>query len=217
MGRKADPKVPQLILRQAEHLIHLRGFHHTTLDDIAKNCGMTKANLFHHYRSKEELGLAVLDAKIAEYRSRRVSPLCSHKDPIEGVFRMFTDCTDFYNSNGCRAGCFIGNIALEMSDINEHFRKRVSEFFDEWVGGMAECLSRAQNAGTFKKSLNPKAAAETILSLYEGAVMLARTRRDASIFLRVGKMAKSLLEQHKNTEVNTHGTENTLRVLTAQK
>lgn len=218
MGRKPDLEVRELILRQAEHLIHLRGFHQTTLDEIAKNCKMTKANLFHHFDSKEELGLAVLDAKMTDYRQRRVDPLCGNADPVAAVFKLFEDCACFYNGNGCKAGCFIGNIALEMSDISETFRKKVSRFFDEWVAGMAECLERFQDSGVFKETLDPKAAAETILSLYEGAIMLARTRRDASVFLRVGGMAKSLLEQHlsSNRRNKHHGTQNALRVLNAQ-
>jgi len=206
-----------MILREAEHLIHLHGFHNTSLEEIAKNCKMTKANLFHHYKSKEELGLAVLDAKIADFRERRLTPLCCHTNPVAGVYQMFKACGEFYDGNGCKAGCFIGNIALEMSDINENFRKKVSQFFNEWVEGMTECFSRAKRAGFFKETLKPQAAAETILSLYEGAIMLARTRRDATIFLRVGQMAKSLLEQHATKGGNYHGTENTLRVLNQTK
>ena len=49
------------ILEEAEHLIHLQGYRGTSLDEIARRCRMTKANLLHHFKSKEELGLAVLE------------------------------------------------------------------------------------------------------------------------------------------------------------
>ncbi|MEK7859699.1 MAG: TetR family transcriptional regulator C-terminal domain-containing protein [Elusimicrobiota bacterium] len=197
MGRKPDLKVRELILQQAEHLIHLQGYHSTCMDDIAKNSGMTKANLFHHYGSKEELGLAVLDLKMACYRKSHVEPLCAQGDVAEAVFKMFADAAKFYDGNGCKAGCFVGNIALEMSDINEAFRLKVSEFFSQWAKGIAGCLSRCQDAGHFDANLDPRSSAEAILALYEGAIMLARTRRDAAVFKRVGKIARSLLDQHK--------------------
>lgn len=200
MGRRPNPATRERILQEAEHLIHLRGFRGTAMEDIARACRMTKANLFHHYGSKEELGLAVLEAKIRDYRKGRVDPLCASRDPVKAVGCMFKELGRFFDRNGCKAGCLVGNIALEMSDINEPFRKRAGLFFDEWAKGMAKCLARAREGGYFLPSLDPRAAAETIISLYEGAVMLARTRRDASVFGRVGRTAQSLLEQHRNHE-----------------
>ncbi len=198
MARKSNPKLRERLIAEAEHLIHLKGYNATSMEDIARACGMTKANLFHHFGSKEDLGLAVLDSKIADTRSCRINPLCGDPagDPLRAVQKMFDDCSTLFKGNGCRAGCFVGNIALEMSDASEAFRKKVSLFFEEWAAGMAECLDRGRRSGLFTRDLEPKAAAETILSLYEGAIMLARTRRDASIFQRVGRQARALLERY---------------------
>ena len=66
MARKADPAVRERILQEAEHIIHLKGYNHACLDEIAQACGMTKGNLLHHYNSKSELALAVLDYKIKD-------------------------------------------------------------------------------------------------------------------------------------------------------
>ena len=200
MGRRPDPAVRALILEQAERLIHLRGFHSTSLDDIARNCRMTKANLLHHYGSKEELGLAVFDAKIADYRKNRVDPLCCRRDPAANVRRLFEEATRVYNGNGCRGGCLVANIALEMSDLNEAFRGRASLFFSEWARGMGACLARAKKDGEFGRGLNPRAAAESIIALYEGAITMARATRDASLFHRVGQVACAILEQHRSIQ-----------------
>src|SRR5437899_12768095 len=119
MGRKPNPEVPERILQQAEHLIHLRGYNATSLDEIARSCKMTKANLFQHYTCKEQLALAVLDAKIRDYQENRVSPLCAEGDPAESVSRMFSDAGKHYTGNGCKAGCFFANIAIDMCDVND--------------------------------------------------------------------------------------------------
>lgn len=197
MGRRPNPEVPERILQQAEHLIHLRGYQATSLDEIARCCKMTKANLFHHYQCKEELALAVLDAKIRDYQERRVSPLCAEGDPAQAVARMFAEAGRHYTGNGCKAGCLVANIALEMSDVNETFRKRTSEFFRRWTDDMAACLKKCRDKGAFADSLDPKATSEAIISLYEGAILLARTHRDPSVFHRVGKLARQLLDSHK--------------------
>lgn len=196
MGRKPDLEARQRILQQAEHQLHISGYHGTSMDAIAQACQMTKANLFHHYGSKEELALAVLDDKIANYRANRVQPLCSQGDPVEAVAAMFSEAGEFFDGIGCKAGCFIANIGLEMADVNEEFRRRVGEFFAEWSRGMADCLAKCQQAGGFDETFDPQASADSIVALYEGAVMMARTRRDATVFARVGKLAREMLEKH---------------------
>jgi TetR/AcrR family transcriptional repressor of nem operon len=193
MGRKPDLASRDRILQEAEHVIHLRGFSGASMDDIAEACGMTKANLFHHYGSKSELALAVLDFKIAEFKERKVQPLCGEGSPEKAILALFEESGKFFDGNGCKAGCFVGNIALEMSDRDEAFRERVGAFFRS----MAACLERSKASGYYAPTLDSRAAAETIVALYEGAIMLAKSQRDAKVFSRVGRMAKAVLEQHK--------------------
>ncbi|MDX6770507.1 MAG: TetR family transcriptional regulator C-terminal domain-containing protein [Elusimicrobiota bacterium] len=197
MGRKPDLEVRERILQEAEHVIHLKGYNAASLEEIAKACGMSRPNLLHHYGSKAELALAVLDYKIEDFQTRRVAPLCAQAEPEAAVERMFLDAACFFDGNGCKAGCFIGNIALEMSDVDEQFRERVGRFFAAWTQSVAECLKRCQDAGYFTPALDPQAAAETLVSLYEGAIMQAKARRDASVFVKVAPVARMILEHHK--------------------
>lgn len=197
MGRKPDLAVRERILQEAEHVIHLKGYNGTCLEEIAKAADMSRANLLHHYGSKSELALAVLDYKIEDFRTRRVAPLCADAQPERAVEKMFEDAASFYDGNGCKAGCFIGNIALEMSDVDEAFRERVGRFFEAWTASIAECLTRCRDAGYFAPTLEPRAAAEALVSLYEGAIMQARARRDASVFKKVAPIARMILDSHK--------------------
>ena len=197
MARKPDPAVRERILQEAEHVIHLKGFNAASLETIADACGMTKANLIHHYGTKSDLALAVLDYKIAEFKERKVAPLCCQEAPEAAVERMFLQAESFFDGNGCKAGCFVGNIALEMSDMDEQFRRRVAAFFDAWAQDLSSCLEKCRARGYFSPALDPRACAESIVALYEGAIMLARSRRDSTVFRRVGAVARQILEQHK--------------------
>ena len=136
--------VRERILQEAEHVIHLKGYNHACLDEIAEACGMTKGNLIHHYGSKSELALAVLDYKINEFQSRKVGPVCAQAVPEDAVEEMFAAAARVFDGNGCKAGCFVGNIALEMSDLDEAFRLKVAGFFDAWADGLSECLERCK-------------------------------------------------------------------------
>lgn len=198
MARKVDPAIRPRILCEAEHLMHLKGYRATSLEDIARACSMTKANLLHHFESKEALGLAVLDYKIAATRCGCLDPLGCCSDPAEAVAALFEQAAKFYKGNGCRAGCFIGNVASEMSDVSERFREKVSAFFDEWTGRLEAALRRAREAGIYKGSLRPRASAEAVLALYEGSLILARAHRDPDVLRRAGREAAALLAVHRS-------------------
>ncbi len=191
------------ILEEAEHLIHVHGYRGTSLEEIARRCRMTKANLFHHFRSKEDLGLAVLDYKIACYRRCLDAAFGQARGAEEAIAELFAQTARFHRGNGCRAGCFIGNIALEMSDINPRFRERAAAFFEDWVSRVAAALENGgQTAGRAAR-----AAAETILSLYEGATMLARASRDPAVLDRAKESALQILRSiPEKKEVSVHGT-----------
>ncbi len=49
------------ILDAAGRLIHLRGFNNTSVDDILRESGVGKGNLYYYFKSKDELGYAALD------------------------------------------------------------------------------------------------------------------------------------------------------------
>ncbi|WP_169950901.1 TetR/AcrR family transcriptional regulator [Microbispora sp. H11081] len=51
------------ILQAATELIAASGFKGVTLEAFAAACGMTKAGLLHHFRSREELLIAVLERR----------------------------------------------------------------------------------------------------------------------------------------------------------
>ena len=49
------------ILQEATRLFTLKGYHDTKLDEILRAAGVTSGAFFHHFRSKEDLAVAVMD------------------------------------------------------------------------------------------------------------------------------------------------------------
>ena len=46
------------LLDAALHVIRVKGYAATTVDDICHEAGVTKGSFFHHFKSKDELALA---------------------------------------------------------------------------------------------------------------------------------------------------------------
>ena len=57
-------KTREHILKSSRKLLVTQGFHNTAISEIISATGVKKGNLYYHFASKEDLGLAVLkDAK----------------------------------------------------------------------------------------------------------------------------------------------------------
>jgi AcrR family transcriptional regulator len=58
------------ILTAAAELFRQRGYPATTLDDLARAVGVSKATLYGHFRSKEEILFAIFERTMALYEAR---------------------------------------------------------------------------------------------------------------------------------------------------
>jgi len=65
-GTKGE-KTKSRVLKTARHLIHQKGFCGTSINDVIQATGVKKGNLYFHFPSKEELGLAILQEANKEF------------------------------------------------------------------------------------------------------------------------------------------------------
>src|SRR3990167_7015593 len=64
----------EAILEAAGRLIHVHGYKATSLGDVLRESGVGKGNFYYHFRSKEELGHAILDQLVASFLERTLEP-----------------------------------------------------------------------------------------------------------------------------------------------
>src|SRR5437762_11972667 len=70
----------EAILEAASRLIHVHGYNHTSLDDVLRESDVGKGNFYYHFKSKEELGYAILDQIIASFLAATLEPCFSHRE-----------------------------------------------------------------------------------------------------------------------------------------
>ncbi len=200
MARQRNLEARSHILCTAYGLFHEKGFRGTSMDDVARASKIKKANLFHYFPTKEELGLAVFDFAILRLKEK-ISNACVSEnvaDPIRFVDQVFSGFLDNMKKNGCCRGCFMGNLAQEMSDHNERLRVKISEYFDFWIRQLSEVLEQGKLKGYFRKDLKPKESAGAILSLLEGALLFSKTRKNVQSLQSARSMAVGYLKFYRS-------------------
>lgn len=82
--RPSDPKARhRQILETAARLIGAKGYEGTSIQDIAEACGLTKAGLYHHIRSKEQLLLQIQDYGMDVFEESVLAQVQPIPDPLE--------------------------------------------------------------------------------------------------------------------------------------
>ncbi len=97
--------------------------------------------------------------------------------PKKRLQRFYNRIASFHRGLKCRYGCPFGNLAVEMSDVSEKFRKRLSAFFKNWEKAIEVCIDDGINKREFRRDISPKLAAQMILSQVEGAIMIVKTHK----------------------------------------
>jgi TetR/AcrR family transcriptional regulator, cholesterol catabolism regulator len=81
-ARRAD------FYRTAAQLFRERGFDATSVSDIARALGMTKAGLYHHFESKEALLFEIMSFGLDKVRDEVVVPVRAIRDPEERLRQL---------------------------------------------------------------------------------------------------------------------------------
>src|SRR5262245_62514761 len=64
----------EVVIQAATRLIHLKGYQNTSVDDVLTASGVGKGNFYHYFKSKEDLGYAILDRIVDAFMDRALEP-----------------------------------------------------------------------------------------------------------------------------------------------
>jgi TetR/AcrR family transcriptional regulator, transcriptional repressor for nem operon len=173
----------EAILDAATRLMHVGGYQRTSLDDVLRESGVGKGNFYYHFRSKEDLGFAILDQLVARFVERTLDPCFAADDrPRLEQIRCFLDrVLEAQRKSNCVGGCAMGNLASELSDVHEGFRARLASVFTAWRARLTAVLADAQARGEVVASCRPEPVAHFLVAGLEGGILLTKVSKDIAV------------------------------------
>jgi TetR/AcrR family transcriptional regulator, transcriptional repressor for nem operon len=185
----------EAIVTAAMRLMHVHGYNGTSLDDVLRESGVGKGNFYYYFRSKEALGYAILDQLVDGFVERTLAPCFADatESPLSQM-RCFLDrIVQMQRDLQCRGGCAMGNLASELSDVHEGFRKRLASVFTTWHRRLAEALAEAKRRGTVVVACDSEASARFLVASLEGAILLTKLTKDIGVMEQcVGELKRYL-------------------------
>lgn len=169
------------ILSAAFQLFHEQGYHATGVATILREAGVNPGSLYHAFPGKEALLEGVLLFAVDLLGPAVMDPVeAATDDPIERVFALLAQYRQGMVLHGCRMGCPMGNLALEVADNHPEARRLVHLNFENWVRRVKGWLDAAGDrlpAGVDRTRL-----ARFVLTVMEGGLMQARAAGDLAPF-----------------------------------
>ena len=175
--------------------MHLQGYQATSLDDVLRESGVGKGNFYYHFKSKEDLGYAILDQIIDAFLGRTQEPCFSDAaTPRLVQIRCFLDrVLAAQRERNCVGGCPLGNLASELSDVPEGFRARLFGVFSAWHERLMRALAEAQAFGHVRPDCRPEAVAHFLVAALEGAILMTKLTKDITVMERCVEELKRYL------------------------
>lgn len=159
----------------AAQLIRAHGVSGTSLRDVVAHARAPRGSLAHYFPGGKEQLVAEAVAWTRRYVGRQVSRFVAALDPPvpSGLFRaMAGQWRDEFTSAGFGRGCPLVAITAGEAD-NDSVREAVRDAFDGWQRPVAAALT---DLGVPAERAEPLAL--LMISALEGAIVLARVRRD---------------------------------------
>jgi TetR/AcrR family transcriptional regulator, transcriptional repressor for nem operon len=102
------------------------------------------------------------------------------RDPIDALIGIVRAIP--HRPRDVKGGCPLVNLAQEMSQLDEQFRKRLERIFHAWQEGIAMALRKGQSQGTVRRDLVPEETASFLIAMVEGYEVLAKNAQDAKVW-----------------------------------
>jgi len=169
----------QRILDVAEELAQKRGFNGFSYADIAEKLLLTKASLHYHFRSKADLGCALIERYHGSFGD---SLRAIERDPggAPAKLRRYVSLYDAVMRQDRM--CLCGMLAAEYATLPEPMQARLRAFFDANERWLARVLAAGRRAGELAFAESPRARAARLTSVLEGAMLVARVYGDGERF-----------------------------------
>jgi len=196
------PGSREKILFCARDLFYFVGYQTTSVDDILRVSGVAKSNFYYHFRTKDDLALAVLDLHIAEFERSAVKALTDRSNDPAGRLEQFGKTlvkaqAEMQRMGGCPFGNFAASLSIQEDDArSDRFRQVLCGVFQQVQTNLASCLRDGVEAGIFRSDVPVDELAAMVLAAVEGLMLMTRTQRSAAPLKRGLPVLQLLLRVH---------------------
>jgi AcrR family transcriptional regulator len=159
----------QKILSSATRLFSTQGYATTSLAQVAKEAQVSKALIFWHFASKEELFRTALTDSLAPY-SIDVLEALEGLGEFEQIGKLVDVYFEFVSQNVYSVRFLLSLVVREEKNLDDVLG-RTTELFRIYRNILADILQTGRDRRTFRTSVDPQADAALIMATLNGILV----------------------------------------------
>lgn len=165
------------LLEEAELLMRKRGYCAFSYADLAEKVHIRKASIHHHFATKEALGLALVLEYLQRFKESLADIEAGEGDTVRKL-RIYS--AFFADSLKEQVLPLCGALAAETDAMPDSMRCQTREFFELHLDWLERIIRKGKGDGMLRPDLDPGATALLLLSVLEGASLVAWVFSDPS-------------------------------------
>jgi len=187
-----------MILQKAFELIYVKGYQTTSIDDIIATTKVTKGAFYYHFKTKDEMGLAIINEILKPTLTNSfIEPLQTEENPLEAIYNLMDNLLMENEFLKVEYGCPASNFTQEMSPWNSEFNKALNELTQEWTKAITATIERGKKNGAIRKDVNAKQVTIFVMSGYWGIRNLGKLENSKKVYVSYLKQLKIYLDSLK--------------------
>jgi len=138
--------------------IYKHGFQGASIDNILQACSVPKGSMYHHFKSKKELALAVIDERLSPKMQMMLSAVNEEDAFLDKVFSVidFIGSVPYLLESGCPLSKLISEMmpldkdfTAHLLPIHEHIHTRVKTMITQAIEDKQICKVDSESLATF--------------------------------------------------------------------
>src|SRR6266404_9501093 len=179
---KPQPDKRTRLIETAMNLAYRNGFRETSLADIADAAHVPVGNVYYYFRTKEDLGEAVVERRLAEFRAFR-EEIDRLSSPKERLF-VFVESIRRNRERLARGGCPQGGLCSELHKEGGALAKKSAALFTEPMGWLEKQFRAAGHEEDARE------LSEHLFCAFQGMAAVAHAVNDPDLVVMEVKRLK---------------------------
>jgi len=186
------------VITIAAELFRKNGFHNTSLAQILDEAKLTKGGFYFHFKSKEELGDAVINYMRDFWVHNVLDVVAEEKGALRKIETMFDIMIKTHESEIFHGCALLGVLTAEMMEVEERFSAHLRRIYDDWKASIVNILDQGKRENLFRKDINSDSLALLIIGSLEGVTMMAHLDPEHVDLSKLLRNLRSLLLEGAN-------------------
>ena len=145
---RGDPKTKpatrlEEVLRSAANIFFSKGFHDTSIEDVARDVGMLKGSLYYYIKSKDDLLFQLLMAGIEDGDAFIAQQIDVTRDPVEQLERAIRAQINYIIQNKVPFGLFLH----EFDSLSGKRQHKLISVMSRYNSRFVDLVRRGQEQG----------------------------------------------------------------------